>query len=109
MLEEDKLENQFTMFCWHWKRPMDTPVRNLLFVKEIDTPNRFGGIGYMGFEKLTFVPIQTKMVDLSLLSTAEIDWLNDYHHQTWEKVSPLVSGSVRQWLWNNTRPVGKPN
>lgn len=84
-------------------------IENLLFVKEIDTPNRFGGIGYLGFEKLTFVPIQTKMVDLSLLSTAEIDWLNDYHHQTWEKVSPLVSGSARQWLWNNTRPVDKPN
>ncbi|XP_022858823.1 probable Xaa-Pro aminopeptidase P [Olea europaea var. sylvestris] len=83
-------------------------IENLLFVKEVDTPNRFGGIGYMGFEKLTFVPIQTKMVDLSLLSTAEVDWLNDYHRQTWEKVSPLVSGSARQWLWNNTRPVGKP-
>ena len=24
-------------------------------------PNRFGGIGYLGFEKLTFVPIQVKL------------------------------------------------
>ncbi|KAL2490535.1 Metallopeptidase M24 family protein [Abeliophyllum distichum] len=84
-------------------------IENLLIVKEVDTPNRFGGIGYMGFEKLTFVPIQTKLVDLSLLSTAEIDWLNDYHNRTWEKVSPLVDGSSRQWLWNNTRPVAKPH
>ncbi|KAI3509200.1 hypothetical protein L1887_24291 [Cichorium endivia] len=83
-------------------------IENLLFVKEVDTPNRFGGITYIGFEKLTFVPIQTKLVDLTLLSTAEVDWLNDYHSQVWEKVSPLVEGSAREWLWNNTRPVVKP-
>lgn len=83
-------------------------IENLLYVKEIDTPNRFGGIAYIGFEKLTFVPIQTKLIDLNLLSAAEIDWLNDYHLQVWEKVSPLVDGSPREWLWNNTRPVSKP-
>ncbi|GJZ06156.1 probable Xaa-Pro aminopeptidase P [Tanacetum coccineum] len=83
-------------------------IENLLYVKEIDTPNRFGGITYIGFEKLTFVPIQTKLVDLTLLSAAEIDWLNDYHSQVWEKVSPSVDGSAREWLWNNTRPVAKP-
>ncbi|KAJ9557049.1 hypothetical protein OSB04_011663 [Centaurea solstitialis] len=83
-------------------------IENLLFVKEIDTPNHFGGITYIGFEKLTFVPIQTKLVDLTLLSAAEIDWLNDYHSQVWEKVSSLVDGSARDWLWNNTRPVVKP-
>ncbi|KAJ4832200.1 Aminopeptidase P2 [Turnera subulata] len=55
-------------------------IENLLYVKEVDTPNRYGGIEYLGFEKLTFVPIQ---------------------------VSPLLDGSARQWLWNNTRPVAK--
>ncbi|GLT94930.1 hypothetical protein SLE2022_126410 [Rubroshorea leprosula] len=82
-------------------------IENLLCVKEVDTPNRFGGIGYLGFEKLTFVPIQTKLVDLSLLSAEEVEWLNDYHSQVWEKVSPLLEGSVRQWLWDNTRPLMK--
>ncbi|XP_031260687.1 aminopeptidase P2-like isoform X2 [Pistacia vera] len=80
-------------------------IENLLYIKEVDTPNRFGGTAYLGFEKLTFVPIQTKLVDLSLLSVAEIDWLNDYHSQVWEKVSPLLDGSAGQWLWNNTRPL----
>ncbi|KAL3728283.1 hypothetical protein ACJRO7_032952 [Eucalyptus globulus] len=80
-------------------------IENLLSVVEMNTPNRFGGVGYLGFEKLTFVPIQTKMVDSALLSSAEIDWLNDYHAQVWEKVSPLLDGSARQWLWDNTRPL----
>ncbi|GAB4835827.1 Aminopeptidase P2 [Ancistrocladus abbreviatus] len=82
-------------------------IENLLYVKEINTPNRFGGVAYLGFEKLTFVPIQSKLVDLSLLSAAEVDWLNDYHDQVWQKVSPLVDGLARQWLWKNTRPVVK--
>ncbi|KAI4349980.1 hypothetical protein L6164_010513 [Bauhinia variegata] len=80
-------------------------IENLLYVKDVDTPNRFGGIEYLGFEKLTFVPIQTKLVDLTLLSALEIDWLNSYHSQVWEKVSPLLDGSARQWLLNNTRPI----
>ncbi|KAL6543336.1 Aminopeptidase P2 [Orobanche hederae] len=83
-------------------------IENLLFVKEANTPNRFGGVDYLGFEKLTFVPIQTKLCDLSLLSTTEIDWLNDYHMHVWEKVSPLVEGSAYEWLRDNTRPVVKP-
>ncbi|KAI6692458.1 hypothetical protein NL676_020168 [Syzygium grande] len=80
-------------------------IENLLSVVEMNTPNRFGGVVYLGFEKLTFVPIQTKMVDSALLSSAEINWLNDYHAQVWEKVSPLLDGSARQWLWDNTRPL----
>ncbi|XP_042049816.1 aminopeptidase P2-like [Salvia splendens] len=83
-------------------------IENLLCVKEVHTPYRFGGVDYLGFEKLTFVPIQTKLCDLSLLSTTEIDWLNDYHKLVWEKVSPFVEGSAYQWLKDNTRPVVKP-
>ncbi|CAD5174420.1 aminopeptidase P2 [Musa acuminata AAA Group] len=80
-------------------------IENLLIVKEVELPNYYGGIGYLGFEKLTFVPIQNKLVDLSLLSHAEINWLNDYHAQVWEKVSPMLDGGAREWLWNNTRPI----
>ncbi|KAJ8572901.1 hypothetical protein K7X08_009412 [Anisodus acutangulus] len=46
--------------------------------------------------------LQTKLVDMSLLSDEEVEWLNSYHLQVWEKVSPLLDGSVRQWLWDNT-------
>lgn len=43
-------------------------MQNLLYVKEVDTPNRFGGIEYIGFEKLTFVPIQVYKQCLGLIS-----------------------------------------
>ncbi|XP_010546700.1 PREDICTED: probable Xaa-Pro aminopeptidase P [Tarenaya hassleriana] len=83
-------------------------IENLLVVKDAETSNRFGGVAYLGFEKLTFFPIQTKMVDVSLLSETEIEWLNSYHTEVWEKVSPLLEGgSSRNWLWENTRPLAK--
>ncbi|KAK4802914.1 hypothetical protein SAY86_001117 [Trapa natans] len=82
-------------------------IENLLCVSEVKTPNNFGGLAYLGFEKLTFVPIQTKMIELSLLSTEEVKWLNDYHAEVWDKVSPLLDGSARQWLLDNTQPLQK--
>jgi len=82
-------------------------IENLLVVREVEPPNRFGGITYLGVEKLTFVPIQSKLLDLSLMSAAEIDRLNNYHSEVWGKVSPLVDRDAHEWLWRNTRPVSK--
>lgn len=42
-------------------------MQNLLSVKEMATPNRFGGVDYLGFEKLTFVPIQVLLYWVFLL------------------------------------------
>ncbi|XP_066398896.1 aminopeptidase P2-like [Miscanthus floridulus] len=80
-------------------------IENLLLVKELNLANSFGGISYLGFEKLTFVPIQSKLIESSLLSPSEINWVNDYHEEVWEKVSPLLSGHSLDWLWKNTRPL----
>ncbi|XP_039801282.1 aminopeptidase P2 isoform X2 [Panicum virgatum] len=80
-------------------------IENLLLIKELNLANSFGGISYLGFERLTFVPIQSKLIDVSLLSPSEINWVNDYHEEVWDKVSPLLSGDTRDWLWKNTRPI----
>lgn len=80
-------------------------IENLLIVREEDTANRFGGVTFLGFERLTFLPIQAKMLDLELMSDQEIKWLNDYHAEVWNKVSPLVEGNARNWLQRNTRPI----
>lgn len=40
--------------------------------------------------------MQTKLVDLTLLSAAEVDWLNDYHSQVWEKVKYLYNNNNKR-------------
>lgn len=51
----------------------------MVVVKPIETPHKFGDRVYLGFENFTLCPIQTKLIDLHLLSRDEIEWLNDYH------------------------------
>eukprot|EP00252_Welwitschia_mirabilis_P023369 TRINITY_DN6584_c0_g1_i1.p1 TRINITY_DN6584_c0_g1~~TRINITY_DN6584_c0_g1_i1.p1 ORF type:complete len:717 (-),score=142.42 TRINITY_DN6584_c0_g1_i1:201-2351(-) len=82
-------------------------TENLLAIQEVETANRFAGIQYLGFEKLTLFPIQSKLIDLSLMSIEEVEWLNKYHSEVWEKVSPFVEGYAREWLWRSTQPVSK--
>lgn len=83
-------------------------IENLLVIREEETANRYGGVTFLGFERLSFVPIQTKLLDLQLMSDEEINWLNDYHAEVWNKVSPLVKDDAKIWLQRNTRPISRP-
>ncbi len=72
-------------------------IENLQFVheaREIDGGER----AMLGFENLTWAPIDRNLVDVDILSAEERDWLNDYHAQVWDKVGPQVNGDVKAWL-----------
>jgi len=56
---------------------------------------------FLKFETLTLCPIDTRCLEASLLTAEEKEWLNDYHAQVRERLSPLVDGAALQWL--NTR------
>eukprot|EP00238_Polyblepharides_amylifera_P013764 CAMPEP_0196598434 /NCGR_PEP_ID=MMETSP1081-20130531/94318_1 /TAXON_ID=36882 /ORGANISM="Pyramimonas amylifera, Strain CCMP720" /LENGTH=636 /DNA_ID=CAMNT_0041924129 /DNA_START=383 /DNA_END=2290 /DNA_ORIENTATION=- len=58
-------------------------IEHLLVVEEKKTPNRFGGVDYLGFRPLTHIPIQSKMMMPELLSPAEVAWIDSYHAQVW--------------------------
>ena len=47
------------------------------------------------------------MIDFSIMSKAQIDWLNDYHKKCWEKVSPFLKNEkyVLDWLEEATSNV----
>lgn len=59
----------------------------------------------LGFETLTLAPIDTRLVDVSLLSEAERTWLNDYHRQVFEVIGAQLEGDERAWLEQATRAV----
>ncbi|KAF9101411.1 hypothetical protein BGX27_011492 [Mortierella sp. AM989] len=82
-------------------------IENVLLVRKAKTKHQFGGKEYYGFEHVTFVPIQTKMIQKSLLSNEEIDWINRYHTECLEKVeSYLEKGSLGyQWLKREAIPI----
>jgi Xaa-Pro aminopeptidase len=82
-------------------------IENVLVTKVAATQDNFGGRGYYGFENLTMVPIQTKLMDTSLMSPSEIDWVNRYHKECLAKISPLLSGSALAYLKKETAPIAK--
>ncbi|MBX7481841.1 aminopeptidase P family protein [Qipengyuania qiaonensis] len=60
---------------------------------------------YLGFETLTFVPLDRKLVDKDLLSPAEIGWWNDYHAKVWNILSPQLEGEDLAWLETECAPL----
>ena len=59
----------------------------------------------LGFETLTFAPIDRRLVVKEMLSPAEIDWLNDYHAKVLEKIGPKLEGADRAWLERACAPI----
>jgi len=70
-------------------------TENVILVREIES-NEHGV--FLGFEVVSYCPIDTKALDKSLLNQIEIDYLNDYHHQVYEKLSPYLDQEEREWL-----------
>ncbi len=60
----------------------------------------------MGFETLTFAPIDRHLVDPALLTEQELKWLNSYHTKTLEIVGPQLEGDAKSWLENACAPIG---
>lgn len=63
---------------------------------------------WLGWERLTQVPIQSSLVDWSLMSKAEIRWLNDHNKSVEEAIMPQLTedqdGPARDWLKRVCKP-----
>lgn len=64
---------------------------NLMVVVEQDN-------GMLGFETLTFAPFDLRLVDSSLMTANEIEWLNRYHEDVRQKLSSQLTGADLAWL-----------
>ena len=61
---------------------------------------------FMGFECLTFAPIDLDLIDTSLMEKRDIQNLNEYHRQVVEKISPLMTEEESAWLREVCREIG---
>jgi Xaa-Pro aminopeptidase len=60
---------------------------------------------FLKFETLTLCPIDTRCIEVSLLTQEERDWLNAYHAQVKQRLSSLLEGAALAWLNNRTAAV----
>lgn len=61
--------------------------------------------GFCKFASLTLIPIDLSQVELNLLNEQEKQWLDEYHQQVREALSPLVESDARPWLVEATAPI----
>jgi Xaa-Pro aminopeptidase len=59
----------------------------------------------LGFETLTFAPIDRNLIEPDMLSREERDWLNAYHARVVDVVGPQLDGEVRAWLEEQCAPL----
>lgn len=79
-------------------------IENTLLIKDYQT-TEFGK--FLQMESLTLCPIDLTPVDFSMLQPEEIEWLDTYHRDVFEKLSPYLEGEDLEWLREATRPVGR--
>ena len=71
-------------------------IENLVLVEPRDIAGQEGA--YLGFETLTYAPIERALVDTDLLTRDELRWWDAYHAQVLEIVGPQLEGEALVWL-----------
>ncbi len=61
----------------------------------------------LGFETLTFAPIDRRLVDIGMLEPEELAWLNCYHAHVLAKIGPNLKGKDLEWLQAACAPIGE--
>ncbi|UVJ45793.1 aminopeptidase P family protein [Pseudomonas sp. LS1212] len=77
-------------------------IENLVLNREAGQ-SEFGE--FLEFETLTLCPIDTRCLEHELLTVEERAWLNAYHQQVRERLSPLLAGAPLQWLQTRTAAI----
>ena len=80
-------------------------IENLVVVE----PVRIEGAeeDMLGFETITFAPIARNLIVGAMLSPAEADWLDAYHAEVVEKLSPGMVAADREWLAAACAPIDR--
>lgn len=82
-------------------------IENVMVV--VEAPTTYNKGGFLAFEQLTMVPYDTKLIDLSLLSDKDVEYVNAYHKECKEKLTPLLVNDkpTFDWLQKATQPISK--
>ncbi|WP_324748822.1 aminopeptidase P family protein [Sphingomonas sp. LY54] len=71
-------------------------IENLILVVPVEVPGAEKEV--LGFETLTFAPIERNLIDATMLAADERRWLDDYHAEVLALIGPQVEGEVLEWL-----------
>ncbi|MBX3576840.1 MAG: aminopeptidase P family protein [Rhizobiaceae bacterium] len=79
-------------------------LENLIVVTPAE-PIEGGDIPMHGFETLTLVPFDRRLIDAARLSEGERAWLDAYNARVLAEIGPMVDGETLAWLEAATAPL----
>jgi Xaa-Pro aminopeptidase len=71
-------------------------IENLILVKRVEVAGAEKEM--LGFETLTFAPIDRRLIVRGMLSERELGWLNAYHAEVVAWIGPSLGAEERAWL-----------
>ena len=77
-------------------------IENLV-ASHLDKDNIFGQ--FMSFETLTLCYIDTQLIDKAFLEPKHKVWLNNYHTNVYNKLSPNLPENEKLWLAEKTKSI----
>lgn len=77
-------------------------TENEMIAKNVEA-NEYGQ--FMDFETITFAPIDLDLIDLAYLPEECRVWLNAYHQEVYNKISPYLNDEEKTWLKEYTREI----
>ncbi len=77
-------------------------IENLILAR-VAEENEHGR--FLEFETLTLFPIDLNLIDYRMMEPHEISWLNQYHQEVFDKLSPLLEAEEVEWLREKCRAI----
>lgn len=77
-------------------------TENMVLIHK-DSETEYGT--FLGFETLTLCFIDTRLIVVSMLSAREHAWINKYHQQVYEELSPYLNEEEKAWLKEKTAEI----
>lgn len=80
-------------------------IENVMIIKK--SGYKYAGKNFLEFETITKVPFCHNLIDKSLLTKVEIDWINNYHSEIWNLYQhDFTKNSLEyNWLKRETSPL----
>lgn len=80
-------------------------IENLIVVEPASPLKGADDREMLQFQTLTFAPIDRALIDVNLMTSSELDWLNAYHANVFKKLANLCSAETQAWLKQACKPL----
>ncbi|GAB4174138.1 MAG: aminopeptidase P family protein [Calditrichia bacterium] len=77
-------------------------IENIVVVDELQTHDE---VRYFYLDTLTLCPIDLNLIEPSLLSNEEKNFLNGYHERVFEELCPYLTNEEKEWLSEKTKKI----